>query len=296
MLWTSLWRVLKMSLTSMWRNGWLTITAISVMFLVFLTMNVFIIFGTSFNSAIQSIGDKVDFTIFFKSDAPEDQILQFRDTLTHNALVKDTAYTSKEQALEIYDQQKPGTKATLQDYGNPFSASLDIKTSTPASLDSVAHSVENNPLVKKIKYSKQTVDAINRGTQLLQQVGMTLLVFLAIIAFLVVLNTVRLAIYTRRHEIEIMQLVGATDWFVRGPFIIEAVYDGAIAAILSTVVLYFVFAHFSTQLIDLSYLFKIPKPDFGLFAAIRSGLYQIVLGAALGAVSAWVAIRQHIGK
>lgn len=283
-----------MAFRGMWRNGWLSITAVLVMFLVFLSVNVFALFGASFDKAIQSIEEKVDFTVFFYPDTKEDDIMSLRDQLSSNSLVKETHYTSKEEAFEIYQQAKPEIGEAVREYGNPFSASLDIKATDPEKLELIAQSLEGNSLIKKIKYSQQTVDAINRGTSILRAAGMFLIVFLVVISFLVILNTVRLAIYTRRQEIEIMQLVGATDWFIRWPFILEAVYDGMIAGLIATIITYFAFDKFSVQLIDLSRLLKISSPVFGIREAVELGLIQIGAGALLGAVSSFVSVRKHL--
>jgi len=291
---TNLVRVLKMAFIGIWRNGWLSVTAISVFFLVFLMVNVFVLFGNSFDQAIRSIEQKVDFTIFFDPDAPEADILALRDTVATNPLVKETNYVSKDKAFEIFLQQKPEFRQAVRDYGNPFSASLDIKATDPTRLAEVAASFEGNTLVKKVKYSQQTVDTINKGTKILRNAGIFLIAFLIIIALLVVLNTVRLAIYTRRQEIEIMRLVGATGWYIRWPFIFEAIFDAVIAAVLSTTVLYFAFERFSGQLVDLSYLLKIPSPVYGVREALRFGLYQIVAGSLLASFSALLAIRRHM--
>jgi len=283
-----------MALKGLWRNGWLSIAAISVMYLVFLSVNIFILFGNSFNTAISSIEDKVDFTVFFLPDASEAAILALRDDLLTNPLVKETHYVSKDDAYEIYRSEKPEIEGAIVEYGNPFSASLDIKTTDPNQLEGVAETLENNPLIKKIKYSKQTVDAINRGTRILRSVGVFLIGFLVVIAFLVTLNTVRLAIYNRGREIEIMKLVGATNWFIRWPFILEAVFDGLLAGLLATLTVYFAFDKFSTQLVDLSYLLKIPPPVFGIEQAFMLAVYQLGAGAILGAVSSIMAVRRHL--
>lgn len=290
----SVLRVIKMAFLGIWRNGWLSVTAISVFFLVFLMINVFVLFGTSFNQAISSIEDKVDFTIFFEANAPEAEILALRDTLSRHPLVSSTHYVSKEDALTLFSQDRPEFTDVVREYGNPFSASLDIKTTQPENLGRVAQTIEGNPLIKKITYSQQTVEVINKGTRLLRSAGLFLIVFLLIIALLVVLNTVRLAIYTRRQEIEIMKLVGATNWYIRWPFIFEAIFDAVIAAVLTTIVLYFAFEQLSTQLVDLSFLLKIPAPEFGIAQAIRLGLYQILAGSVLATLSSLLAIRRHM--
>jgi len=290
----NLYRVIKMGLTGMMRNGWLTIAAISVMFLVFISVDVSVLFGNSFSRAIKSIEEKVDFTIFFDPTVSEADIFAIRDDLLKNPLVKETHYVSKDEAYSTYLKEQPQIADAVRDYGNPFSASLDIKTTNPDKLETIANSLEGNDAIKKIKYSKQTVDTINRGTRILTNVGLFLILLLVIISILVVINTVRLAIYTRRQEIEIMRLVGATNWFIQWPFILEAMYDGIVAGVLATLLIFFAFDRFSTQLIDLSYLLKIPKPEFGILSALKLGLYQTGAGAVLGAFSSYISVRRHL--
>ncbi len=288
-------RVFKIAFVAMWRNGWLTITAISVIFSVFLSLDVFLLFGDSFNKAIRSIEEKVDFTVFFNANAEEDEIFALRDELLRNASVKETHYISKDDAYRIYQTGRATDIGdAVREYGNPFSASLDIKVTNASKISTVADSLSSNPIVKKVKYSQQTIDVINNGTRILRNAGLFLIAMLIIISILVVVNTVRLAIYTRRQEIEIMKLVGATNWFIQWPFILEAIYDGIIASLLAAAVIFFAFDTFSGQLVDLSYLLKIPKPELNLTIALRYGLYQIGAGALLGAVSSWISVQRHL--
>lgn len=307
---SSTWRVFKLGFIGMWRNGWLTLTSISVMLVVLVTVSVFVILATSFNEAIKSLEQKLDFVIYVDTEAEEIDVLAFRDEIASHELVESVVYISKEDGLRDYLKVLFGTSFIDDDsqgvnifedeelnsqIGNPLPYTFIIQAYDPQRLPDLRDVFVERDLVASYDYSQDTIDRINRGAEVIRLVGVGAIIFLILVSISVILNTMRLAIYNRRQEIEIMKLVGATNWFVQWPFIFEGMYDGILAGLFSTSILYVAFEYFSGPLKNVSNLLEVPLFEFTVLQLVIAALGQIVLGMLLGGLGSFIAVRKHIG-
>jgi len=298
---TTLYRITKRGVLSFWRNGWLSAATIAVMILALLVFEGLIIFKVLTESALTAIQDKIDISVYFKTTAPEDDILKIKQSLESLVEVKKVEYISRDQALEIF-KEKHQTDQTISEAikeldDNPLSASLNVKAYDPKQYAIIASYLNNESLssfVDKITfYQNQAV--IERLTAIIdtsEKGGFLLIIFLSLIAGLVVFNTVRLAIYTNREEINIMRLVGASNQFIRGPYIIEGILYGFISAVISIAISAPVIYAASPYVAIL-----IPEMDlYGYFSSNFTQLlgYLVLFGIALAVTSSVVSIRKHL--
>lgn len=274
-------------------------TCFILVIVIFLITSLFLLKGIS-EHLIASVREKADITISFKGDSSEEDILKLKEELVKMPEVKEVEYVSKEQALEKFTKEhkdEPEIMRALGLFDNPLWSSLNIKAFEAAQYPSLVSFLENSSpsnLIAEVDYPqrKLLIEQIFGITEMVKRAGIIISFILAVIAILVAFNTVRLAIYNSREEIKIQRLVGASNWFIRGPFIVQ----GAIAGFFSVV--------FSLFMILGIIYFLGPKIGFFLsgfnllsyFLANLGtiALIQLATGVGIGVISSYIATRKYL--
>src|SRR3989344_5181708 len=228
---TLFFRVLKYGLQNFWRNGWLSTATVAVMVIALLMFLGLRIFDAIMVQALASVRDKIDISVYFKTNTPEDEILKIQRSLQSLPEVKQVEYISRDKALDLFKekhQDDPTVSQALTEIGeNPLSASLNIKADDPEQYGVIASYLEADafkPYFEKPPVSAQNQVVIERLVRIVNAVetsGFALTALLALVAGLVTFNTIRLAIYSNREEIGIMRLVGASNALIRGPYLVD---------------------------------------------------------------------------
>jgi cell division transport system permease protein len=222
----------------MLRNFWLSFVTISVFCLTLLTVNSVIVLNVLAQSSVKSIEEQVQVTVYFTSDASEDMVKSVQGYLLGLSQVKEVSYVTAEEALESFKARyasDPVILASLDEVGgNPFGQAIKIRSYSAADFPFIIEALntpEYTPFVKEKDYNDYTValQALSDFSAKVRFGFLLLAAFFGFIATLIVFNTIRVAIYVHREEIGIMKLVGANDWFVRGPFLFETVSYAFIA-------------------------------------------------------------------
>jgi len=300
-MWIELKRIYKMGWQSFSRDGGTVIANIFILVLtICLITSIFLLRGVS-QFIISKIEEKVDVSVYLKEEIPEPEILNLKEELSQMTEVKSVKYVSKEEALEEFikrHKDDPVLMKSLEEIGtNPFLASLNIQAAASAQYETIVAFLTEpdfENLIEKVDYyqRKPVIDRIFSITNSMENVGFLLSIFLILVSFLIVLNTIRLAIYNLREEIEIQRLVGASNWFIRGPFLVQGIIAGFIAAIISL----FIFT--------LSCWILSPKIEF-LFSDLNIWKYftqnifiviliQLATGIGLGVISSTIAIKKYL--
>lgn len=294
-------RIVKYGWQAFLRNGWLSLSTISIMILAALVFEGLILFNVMGKTALTSIQSKIDISVYFKSNVDEDTILNMKRSLEGLEEVKSVEYVSREQALEEFKARHADEETITQTLAeldeNPLLASLNIKANDPSEYAAIASYLENENLgdtVEKVTYAQNQV-VIDRLVGLIDTMkkgGITLTVFLAFLAVTVTFNTIRLAIFSNREQIGIMRLVGASNVFIRGPYVVEGVIYGIIACVVGFLILIPVISFLSPYVgrfipeLVLSDYFQV-----NFFALL---LYQLLFCVALGIVSSIIATRRYL--
>lgn len=265
-------RIIKAGYLSFRRNGWLSMATIMVMIMVLFVLGNLIFLGALANSVLLSLESKIDITVYFASDAPEENILAVKNELEGLPDVKEVTYISRDVAFESFrEKHKENALITdaLTELGeNPLVASLNIKARDAANYALISNFLveKNYPIIDKVNYfeNKQVIERLSAILGTVRGSGALLAVFLGLVAIIVAFNTIRLAIYTMREEISIMRLVGATAWFIRGPFLVGGVIYGTVSAAITT------FSFFPLSWL-ISPKLAVVVPDFNLFVGRAVG-------------------------
>lgn len=297
----TLTRIIKYGWQAFVRNGWLSVSTIGIMILAAIVFEGLVLFNVVGKTAIGSLQEKIDISIYFKSNASEDYILNVKKSLEDLSEVKNVEYVSAESALVDFKNKHaddPALGQAIEELDkNPLLASLNVKAKDPREYKSIASYLEAKTLkdqIEKITYAQNQVviDRLIGLIDTLRNGGIALTVFLSILAVVVTFNTIRLAIFSASEQIGIMRLVGASNSFIRGPFIVEGIIYGFVAAIISFVIL--------IPLINFLAPFVhnfIPEADLiAYFSTNYMSLffYQLLFGVGLGIVSSFVAVRKYL--
>jgi cell division transport system permease protein len=298
------WRVLHAGSRNFMRNAWLSTAATAVMTITLSIVVLSFISNSALTSTIKGVTDKIDVSIYLNDAVTPDQRLAFQHALEANSNVESVTYRSKAQALSIYEAQNKNNPTILQGLqfaGNPLPASFQIKAKDPKHLDSII-TIADEPQFQSMldptappSYSGQNRDTINRIVRIsnfFKSSGLIASIFFVVISTLIIFNTIRMAIFTRKEEIEIMKLVGATKWFIRGPFIFEAALYGIVAAIIALCLSYTLLLGGGPKLanyIDVQSTINF----FQSYPLLIIG-GELVIGVCIGAFSSMMAMSRYL--
>ncbi|MFA5086146.1 MAG: permease-like cell division protein FtsX [Candidatus Paceibacterota bacterium] len=282
------------------RQGFLTFSTSLVIFIAVVLGTGLLFFQGGVSYLTQQIKDKIDISVTFKSDVPRDTILGIRDDLTKLGQVKKVDYISPEDAYNTFIEAHEGDEY-MEALGllsvNPFMPSLRIQTKEPSQYKDVSEFLKKEEYagyISEVNDYKRgvTIERLGELTRSVQVLGISLTLFLSLIAIIITFNTLRLSIYSQKEEIEIMRLVGAKNSFIRGPFLVQGFLCGLFAAIISFMILTIVLFIFNKQLTTLFI-------GFDSLAFFKNNVFWVILlqmfvGAGLGLISSYFAVRKYL--
>jgi len=297
----NLFRIFKYGLQNFLRNGWLSFSTIAIMILALIVFEMLILFNVVSKGAIQSIENKVDITVYFQSNVPEDTILNLKKSLENLSEVQYVNYVTKDEALERFKALHANDEAITQTLNtldsNPLLPSLNIKAKDIHYYNSISSYLAKpdfQNIIYKINYTQNEV-VINRLISLVDNFttgGFVLTIFLAFLAAAVTFNTIRLAIFSNHEQIEIMRLVGASNKFIRGPYIVEGIIYSLIAAFISFLIMIPIINFASPHINNF-----VPEVNLSAYFAqnfLILFVYQLAFGMFLGIISSIIATRHYL--
>ena len=231
--------------------------AVSAATVLIMTVTLAIIASLIFLSALltftlNTINDKVDVSVYFVTTASESDILVVKDQLEKLPQVVNVSYTSADDALIAFRERHATDQLTLQALnelgGNPLDASLEVQATAPSQYESIVSFLEASPalsaggtsIVDRINYAqnKEIIDRLSLAIQATREIGFAVIILFALASILIAFATVRLAIYTAKEEIAVMRLVGASNIYIQGPFVVTGVITGVFAAVVVLIMLW----------------------------------------------------------
>ncbi|MCL2491661.1 MAG: permease-like cell division protein FtsX [Coriobacteriia bacterium] len=289
--------------TSFRRNWIMSLGAIITIFLSLLLVGVSIYSGAVVNSLVEDVESKVSIQVFILDDAPSQDIEVLQRQLQSNPLVSTVSFTTKDEALEKFKEtmeQSPEVIANIE--GNPLPASLDVELNNAQDIELVVEEIKASDAFMRIadrpddpsrslNYGQETVRRLFAFTNVLRYIGIAFVAMLALVSLIFINNTIRLAIYARRAEIGIMRLVGASNWFIRAPFILEGVFQALIGALLAIATL-FAFHVWGLPRIQQAISFmaiSVPNAIMWQIAALLT-----LGGILIGIIGSWIAMRKYL--
>ncbi len=299
-------RVVKTGAVNFMRNIWLALAAIAMMTITLTILLFAVVANATFSHSIADFTSRIDVSVYLKDTVTEDQRSQLINQLKQVDNVKSIEYISKEQALNIYRQQNANNKellAAISETENPLPASLKVKPDDPNRLQAIKDFLDKKEITNlqsdPTSYSgerKAAIDKITKATDFFRKAGIIGIIVFVVISVLIIFNTIRMTIFNRRDELIIMRLLGAGPWYIKGPFIIETMLYGIVAAVISIAVSGALFAIASSTLeasslglLDISYSSHYFAKHLWLVVVA-----QIGAGIIIGAASSIVATRRYL--
>ena len=304
---TELKRIIKAGFINFTRGGLVSFAAVLVVTITLSAVTSIILLQAVLYSSLNTIKDKVDVTIYFNVDAPEDKILLLKESLLKLPEVASVSYTSSEEALELFRDRHESdypTIAALDEIGsNPLGAYLNVKAREISQYESIANFMKGDNalvlgsvnIIDKVNYykNKLVIDRLNSIISGAQKLGFLITLILVIVSIIITFNTIRLTIFIAKEEIGVMRLVGASKMRVRGPFMVEGAIYGIIATIITLVIFLPITAWLGRNMSGFL--------GFNVYDYYVSNFFQIfaiilLSGILLGMISSYLAARKYLNK
>lgn len=306
MFWTNAKRIIKTGFVSFWRNGFVSFASVVVMTITLSAIGFIIFIGAILGASLAQLEDKVDVNVYFYTTAQEADILTLKGNLEELNEVASVEYVSREDALVLFRERHQNDSLTLQaldELGdNPLGAILNIKAQETSQYETVAAFLEGEealgaggvPIIERVNFFENQA-AIERLTQVIdatEALGYAIAAVFAVISIIITFTTIRLAIYTNREEIGVMRLVGASNRYIRGPFVIEGILYGLVSGLITLAVYY----PLTLWLGPITERFFGSINVFDYYIVHFGELFIIIVisGIILGALSSYLAVRRYL--
>ena len=293
---------------SSFRRNWvMSLVAVSIIYISLLLVGAFFLMSSVLNEMASSFESKVSVQVFLKDDAVPADVTALQASIRKMPNVKSIAYVTKEQALATFKERTKNTPQLVEQLrNNPLPASIEVALVSPREVQGVVDLIVKNPLTAKvvktpanlgtakdtdIKYGQNVVEALFAATGVVRLFAAGFLGLLLIVSLVLIGNTIRLAIYSRRREIGIMRLVGASNWFIRTPFLLEGVLQALIGSILAILTLV------AAQAVIVPWLqgnLKFLPVNIGGVTVAQLAALLILSGVGIGLIGSGTAVRRYL--
>ncbi|MBD8975784.1 permease-like cell division protein FtsX [Veillonella magna] len=284
---------IKEALKSMRRNGLMTLASISTVALSLFILGVFTCGVMNLNNLASNLENQVEISVYLKDGLTTQQIMGVGKKLKAMPDLKNLEWVNKEEAMKRF-KERLGDQAQLVDAlngNNPLPNSYILTFKNPEEVKNAAKLVSTFPEVESAHYGQDVIEQIFKVTQVIRIGGIALIVFLAGATLFIISNTIRLTVFARRKEIAIMKYVGATNWFIRWPFLIEGMMLGFVGAAIATACVW-EFYHFVTVEVEQSLAFLPLIPMLPFFYNLTGIL--LGLGIVIGAIGSTISLKQYM--
>lgn len=280
--------------TSLKRNRTISIASVITVLITFFVLGVFLLLAKNASLAINDVEAKVELKVFLVKDVTLLDKREIEVKLRQQEGVKDIQYESEEDAFNNFKESMSEAEGLLKGYSlenNPLPAAYVIKLEDPSYAESVAKSVEGLPGVDSVGNQQNLINTVSSIVKGVRFVGGILFVILIGVSVFLIMNTTKLTVYSRRREVGIMKFVGATDWFIRWPFIIEGVIIGILGALFSIIILFFLYKAVFAYIVTKMLMVNLVAPSY-VFSTL---LWQFLLGGVfVGGIASYASLRKFL--
>lgn len=284
---------IKETYKSIRRNGFMSFASISTVAVSLLVLGMFLLIFLNTNNLAKYLESQVQVSVYMQDDADAGELTSVREQLQKMPGVVKVTPVSKEQALERFKERLGDQEQLLNSLGkdNPFPNSFDVQVDNPERIKAITPLIGQLPKVETAKFGQEVVEHLFQLTKILRFGGVVLIIFLAMATLFIISNTIRLTVFARRKEVVIMKYVGATDWFIRWPFLLEGMTLGFFGAILAS---FFINSIYSALLdrIHATLAFLPLLPPSPLLGYVT--LFLLAAGTGIGALGSYISLRKFL--
>lgn len=284
---------IKEAVSSIRHNGLMSFASISTVALSLLILGMFLIMVLNLNNMASNLESQVQVSVYLQDGLSDVQTREIGTKITKLPGVTQVNFVDKEEAMERFKQRLGEQQSILKalDGNNPLPNAFEVKMDSPEKVKPVAQAIAQLKGVENAKYGQEVVEQLFTLTKMIRIFGVVLIGFLALAALFIISNTIRLTVFARRREIGIMKYVGATDWFIRWPFLLEGIilgFGGALVAVLLLNQTYGALIHQVYE--SLAFLPLIPQYPFINYISI----VLLLIGTVIGALGSTISLRKFM--
>lgn len=286
-------RVLKMAKRNIRRAPYQALAATMVMFTTFLALTLFALLAMGLELSLKHYESKPQVIAFFDDNVKDSDVKAIQTNLEETGKVSQLKYVSKEEALKIYQERNKNDPTLLELVtASILPASLEISANSLNDLGPIAQILKKEPVVSDVLYPEDIISTLSQATAVVRIIGIVIVAYLIIFSLLIILMVTGFKIRLKRSEIEIMRLLGASNWFIRGPYILEGITYGVFGAVGAWVFSYISLWYFTPFLQSALGELKLLPPSPILMLVVLAGL--ILAAVLIGGVGSYGAIRRYL--
>lgn len=287
------WYYIKETFTSLKRNSLMCIASISTVALSILVLGIFLTMVLNVNNLASHLENQVQVTIYMDDSASAEQLKHMEKVLQSTAGIVKVTPRTKEEALAEFRKRLGEQQKLLAALGedNPFPASFEIQVDKPERIPQLVAQFQQMPGVETAKFGQEVVEHLFQLTRVLRIGGILLIVLLAIATLFIISNTIRITVFARRREVNIMKYVGATDWFIRWPFLLEGMLMGFAGAVIASLILVQGYNAIQAKIYGTLAFFPM-LPSWPTMGYLSAGL--ICVGTLIGALGSSISLRKFL--
>ena len=275
------------------RNGFMSFASISTVAVSLLVLGMFLMIFLNTNNLAQYLESQVQVSVYMQDSATAKELASVKDKLTKMPGVVKVTQVSKQQALERFKKRLGDQQQLLSSLGkeNPFPNSFEIQVDSPERIKVLTPQIGQLPKVETAKFGQEVVEHLFQLTKILRFGGIILVVFLAMATLFIISNTIRLTVFARRKEVIIMKYVGATDWFIRWPFLLEGMTLGFFGAVVASLFINSIYSGLLERIhATLAFLPLLPTYPLLLYVDV----FLLVAGTGIGALGSYISLRKFL--
>ena len=271
---------------SLRRNNWMSFASIGTVAVSLFVLGVFLILVLNMNRMASMLESQVQISVYLHDDVKKSDRIDLQSDIEKMQGIDTVKFVDKDAAKERLSERLGDQKYLLDALGdkNPLPDSFEVTVKTPEMVETAAKAIERMEGVESAKYGQDVVEHLFDITRLMRIFGLVLMLLLAGATIFIISNTIRLTVFARRKEIAIMKYVGATDWFIRWPFLMEGIVLGCIGGILSAIALRSFYAAMAAKIYNTLAFFPLmpqyPFMNYVTVAIILSGMLIGAIGSA----------------
>lgn len=287
------WYYIKETFTSLKRNSLMSIASISTVALSILVLGMFLTMVLNVNNLASHLENQVQVTIYMEDSASAEQLKQMEKVLRSTPGIVKVTPRTREQALADFKKRLGEQQKLLAALGedNPFPASFEIQVDNPERIPQLVPQFQQMPGVETAKFGQEVVEHLFQLTRVLRIGGVLLIILLAIATLFIISNTIRITVFARRREVNIMKYVGATDWFIRWPFLLEGMIMGFVGALIASAALYKGYNAIQAKIYGTLAFFPM-LPSWPTMGWLCGGL--VCVGTLIGALGSSISLRKFL--
>lgn len=278
---------------SLKRNNWMSAASIGTVAVSLFVLGVFLILVLNMNRLASSLESQVQISVYLADDLKKADRDDLAFDINNMQGIESIKFVSRDEAKERLAQRLGDQKYLLDALGeqNPLPDAFELTVKQPDMVETAAKAIEKMPGVEAAKYGQDVVENLFAITRLMRIFGVALMLLLAGATLFIISNTIRLTVFARRKEIAIMKYVGATDWFIRWPFLLEGIVLGFVGGIIAALVLRSFYAAMAAKIYDtLAFFPLMPQYPFMNYVAIAI----ILSGMAIGAIGSTISLKRFL--